>query len=54
MQSWEEHDENHDRFVKSCLDEQAARRAPARTAPMPTKATLQSGETAVQPAVDRS
>ena len=54
MQNWEEHDENHDRFVKSCLDELAARHAPARIGTLPTKATLQSSERAVPPAVDRS
>jgi hypothetical protein len=54
MQNWEEHDENHDRFVNSCLDELAARRAPARIGPLPTKAALPGSETVVQSAVDRS
>jgi hypothetical protein len=47
MQNWEEHRENHDRFVKSCLDELATR--------LPIEATLQSRcETAVQPAAVQS
>jgi hypothetical protein len=54
MQNWKEHDENHERFVKSCLDELAARRAPIGTGPLPTKASLQSCETVVQSAVVQS
>jgi hypothetical protein len=34
MQNWEEHAENHERFVKSCLDELATRRS--RPEPLPT------------------
>jgi hypothetical protein len=33
MQNWEEHAENHERFVKSCLDELATRRSRAEALP---------------------
>jgi hypothetical protein len=42
MQNWEEHEENHERFVKSCLDELVTRHADGRGGPL---------STGVQPAV---
>jgi hypothetical protein len=47
MQNWAEHDENHDRFVKSCLRELAIRPAPVRIVPLPP-------ENAVPPPVVKS
>jgi hypothetical protein len=55
MQNWAEHKENHERFVKSCLDQLAVQKAPASIAPLPTEPALQSRcETAVQPAAVQS
>lgn len=40
MQNWDEHKDNHDRFLKSCLDASGSRQARTGSEPRPIEADV--------------